>query len=211
MTALQEPRWTPLTLGDLELSVTTDYLRDTEGVLWCPFPDEASEALEAFEAILPTPTLVDAIEAVAKRIPFTAFVRDKQTRATAVASSLACDRYIDGYQGLVACHGKDIVVGQTRRSHPAKVAIYGARWASGGRVQPLFPPLRSSHVVGHALRYRDYSHKARGVRIAARYKGQARSIFDCFQDPNCIRRLNQSGVLLEQQDLTYAVRPKGTR
>lgn len=209
--ALQTPSWVPLLLGDLELQVSADYLRDAENVLWTPYPDEASVALAQWDAILPTPTLVDAIEAQARRLYFTSFSEAKQSRAVAVASSHACDELIANTPGLVACHKKDIVVGQSRRSHPQKVAIYGGRWRSGGRVQPLFPPPRSLSSIGHSLRYRDYSHGARGVRLSARYRGTSVRLYDCFQDPDVIRRLNNSGVKLDPSDLTYVVPPRTTR
>lgn len=165
---LQEPTWVPLPGFD-DLQVTSDFIKDLNGVRIAVPAARAQEIADYFLASLLTPDTLLAIEAVGIHVPFTGFSPNHgETRANPrliCASNDACERAIralppsavNGRTPVYVGHGKEIVVGFTRYLHPDNVAIFGGLGSDGRRVQGL-------NAVDHSLVYYDYSHKLRLVR-----------------------------------------------
>lgn len=142
--------------------VTRDYLAvgtDDDALRIPMWSATAQRVADRYGARLPTAKIVDAIEKAAdvtvpfmKRTPGPAM----ETTAEMVAHDADIDRVLAGRTGLVAGHKKDTVITNIRASARNQVAIYGGRFETGARVQPLKTP--------HFHRFSDYS---QGIRFVA--------------------------------------------
>jgi hypothetical protein len=141
--------WVPIQLGPYTLEVATD--APSVGGWRLSVSHLAAQALaDAAGALLPTPAIVDAIEAAAvvRPPPHTQadLARMQSTESwTKHAAKLTADAGDPPSPVLVAPVGKDYVQVPQLRQRPTQAAIYG--WA---RIQPV--------SLVHEARYRDYSH-----------------------------------------------------
>lgn len=85
--------------------------------------------------------------------------------------------------GIISGHKKDIVI----PARKGKVAIYGARYQSGARVQPY----SNKHYDG----YSDYSHGARIVGRNVLVDGKMMDINDVMADPNLAPLVSRRGPI----------------
>lgn len=179
---LDPPRWYALPMGRALLEVSRDYVTiDDERVpMGGPVAQAAADALDA---LLPTPAIVDAIEAEPAAI---VTWLPTQPPGPAMLSSEALARCEDetrailaDYPGsdtaLLAGHRKDVVIAPVMRR--GQVTIYGARWKAGGRIQPV----SSVHEEG----YHDYSHGVRLVRRACLLDGKPALLEDVLARGLC--------------------------
>lgn len=146
--------------------VTPDYLAigsDTDFVRIPMSPITAQRLADRFDAMLPTPKLVDEInrQAPLKLTPSPMTVRG--AKMTSNAAYLRHNQQIErqrrgrGYGQIISGHKKDVVLTNRLSHRPYQVAIYGWHRRNGKAIQPL-------SLVHHNL-YADYSH---GIRLVAR-------------------------------------------
>lgn len=179
---IDPPRWYTLPMGRALIEVSRDYVSiDGERVpMGAPVAQAAADALDA---LLPTPAIVDAIEAEPAAI---VTWLPTQPAGQAMLSSEALARCEDetrailaGYPGadtaLLAGHRKDVVIASIMRR--GQVTIYGARWRNGGRIQPV------SSV--HEQIFADYSHGVRLVRRACQLDGKPALLEDVLRAGFC--------------------------
>lgn len=136
----------------------------------------AQAAVDAFDALLPTPKIVDAIEAAARIVPMP--TRPPSGDAQLSAAWFAwCEeetqRRMAGISGLVAGHRKDVVI--AAKMPLGMVTIYGARWPDGRRIQPVY--------AGHHAGFADYSHGVRAVRDECLLRGDKASVRAILSGP----------------------------
>lgn len=177
------PTWTRVSIGDVEIEVSSDYLTiDGEHV---PMGAAVAQAaVDALDALLPTPAVVDAIERAAAIVPLPTWApapgQDRSAQISSTVLALCEQRTRTAFEArgirqgqLVAGHRKDVVLAP---SMPAgHVVIYGARWADGRRLQPLY--------AGHEAAYADYSHGVRAVRRRCRIAGEEALLDDVLRRP----------------------------
>lgn len=165
---LDPPTWVRVTCGPAVLEVSADYLTiDAERVPLSA--TNAQRAVDLLGAVLPSVCIVEAIEAAATIVPLPTRPPDgaKQLSAEWIAW---CEERTPAVTGLVAGHRKDVVLADA----PAgRVAIFGARWPNGTRLQPL----NASHEAG----YHDYSHGVRAVRDACTVDGEPARVSDLLR------------------------------
>lgn len=168
--------WVRVPMGHVEIEVSADYLtiRGERVPMAAPV---AQAAVDALDAILPTPAIVDAIEAAATIVPMP--TRAPNGKAQLSAEWFAwCEgetrkRMVD-IAGLVAGHRKDVVLA---KAMPAgRVVIYGARWPDGRRIQPVF--------AGHEAAFADYSHGVRAIRRRCWIDGAETTVDAILSGPN---------------------------
>lgn len=141
----------------------------------------AQRALDALGLMLPTEKVVRATYDQAEaKIPMRAFGAPRDSFARHVESNAAIAARIAtagaAPTAFVAGHSKDYVIGGPRRRHPDHIAIYGAWDAQGTRIQ-------MSSGGAHALGYRDYSQRARGMAPWVIADGTRREVADVILDP----------------------------
>lgn len=176
--------WRKVRLGRVTLEVSADYLCIAgEHVPMAEYVAQA--AVDSLGAILPTPAIVDAIEAAAIILPLPTWAppagqgRGAQTSSAVFALCEERTRQLFAARGLtpeqlVAGHRKDVVL--ARYMPPGVVVIYGARWPDGRRLQPLYPIPGGN--PGHEDEYEDYSHGVRAVRDVCLLDGQQARVAD---------------------------------
>ena len=185
---IDPPVWVRVPMGRVEIWVSADYLAIAGERVPMSAP-VAQAAVDALDALLPTPAIVDAIEDAATIVPLPTWAPPAgQSRAAQTSSAVLalCEertsaafelRRIPAGQ-LVAGHRKDVVL--ARHMPPTDVVIYGARWPSGHRLQPLYPV---PGIAGHEASYEDYSHGARAVRDACLLDGEPTTVTEILSGP----------------------------
>lgn len=137
---------------------------------------------------LPTKKMVDAIHAAANvRVPFKSYSSDRQSPRTFVASSDVIEARRAGRTGLVSDYAKDYVLTNSRRSNPARIALYGAWDAQGGLVQPF--------AVPHGLGYFDYSQHPRFVAGNVLVDGVTTPLASALADPATAALFSDEGPI----------------
>ncbi len=141
----------------------------------------AARIAEAFDFLLPTPRMVDAIYAQARiRVAPSPMKPTSQMSSTAylVTHNDTVDRQVSqlGKPGaaLTAGHKKDLVLSNRLISKPGRVAIYGWHRPNGKPIQPL--------STVHGAEYADYSHGVRLVSRIAYVNGEERPLQDILGD-----------------------------
>jgi hypothetical protein len=175
--------------------VMPDYLAigSDEDFLRAPLTySSATTIANEFDAILPTPKIVDAVYkyATIKLSP------QPLPAGPGMRSSEYCLRQHELIQAqlhgrklgdLTAGQKKDVVITNRLLKRPRSIAIYGWHQMSGKPIQPL--------STVHESEYADYSH---GIRLVARtvtVNNQRRAIDDVLQDPNVAPVLTYEGAL----------------
>lgn len=182
---------------EVTICVTPDYLAlgsDTDHVRVPLGLPAALRVADAFDMMLPTTTMVDAIYAQADvRVapsPMTPgssmsstnyFVRHNET----VNGQFARAGARDGM--LVAGHKKDLVLANRLSRNPGRVAIYGWHRTNGRAIQPL--------STVHGAYYADYSHGIRLVSRTAYVNGNAVDLSELLTDERYAGFLNGDGAL----------------
>lgn len=182
---------------EVTICVTPDYLAigsDRDNVRVPLGLPAALRVAEAFDMMLPTTTMVDAIYQQADvRVapsPMTPgasmsstnyFVRHNET----VVGQFARAGARDGM--LVAGHKKDLVLANRLSRNPGRVAIYGWHRTNGRAIQPL--------STVHGEYYADYSHGIRLVSRTAFVNGRAVDLRELLTDERYAGFLNSDGAL----------------
>lgn len=182
---------------EVTICVTPDYLAigsDRDHVRVPLGLPAALRVAEAFDMMLPTTTMVDAIYQQADiRVapsPMTPgssmsstnyFVRHNET----IEGQFARAGVRDGM--LVAGHKKDLVLANRLSRNPGRVAIYGWHRTNGRAIQPL--------STVHGEYYADYSHGIRLVSRTAFVDGRAVDLRELLTDERYAGFLNSDGAL----------------
>ncbi|ABD55750.1 hypothetical protein [Jannaschia sp. CCS1] len=182
---------------EVTICVTPDYLAigsDRDNVLVPLGLPAALRVADAFDMMLPTTTMVDAIYQQADvRVapsPMTPgssmsstnyFVRHNETVQAQFARAGARDGM------LVAGHKKDLVLANRLSRNPGRVAIYGWHRTNGRAIQPL--------STVHGEYYADYSHGIRLVSRTAFINGRAVDLRELLTDERYAGFLNSDGAL----------------
>lgn len=182
---IDPPTWVQILAGSgVELEVSSDYLT-IAGERVPMAPAVAQAAVDALDALLPTPAVVAAIErAGAAILPMPVWAPPAgQSRAAQTSSEIFAwaeeetQRRLVAHgitrRQLVAGHRKDVVLDATMPD--GFVVIFGAEWADGRRLQPLYR--------GHGDWYEDYAHGVRAVRRRCRVWGQEALLDDVYGRP----------------------------
>lgn len=149
---------------------------------------------EAFDMMLPTTTMVDAIyqQADIRVAP------SPMTPGSSMSSTSYFLRHNDTIEGqfaragvqsgmLVAGHKKDLVLANRLSRNPGRVAIYGWHRSNGHAIQPL--------STVHGEYYADYSHGIRLVSRTAFVDGRAVDLRELLTDERYAGFLNSDGAL----------------
>jgi len=179
------------------ICVTPDYLAigsDADHVRVPLGLPAALRVAEAFDMMLPTTRMVDAIYAQADvrvspaPMPPTSamsstdyFLRHNATVEAQFARAGAGDGV------LVAGHKKDVVIANRLANAPGRVAIYGWHRSNGDPIQPL--------STVHGEYYADYSHGIRLVSRTAYVNGRATDLRGLLTDGQLAGLLNADGPL----------------
>lgn len=170
---IDPPQWCSVTMGRVVLQVASDYaLIDGERV---PLSAQnAQRAADLFGAILPTPKIVEAIEAAARIVPMPTWP-DQSTMLEASTFAWAQEQ-TGTLSGLVAGHRKDVVICKAMAARAGRVWIFGGRWRSGKRIETV------AHGA-HEASYSDYSHGIRLVLNECLLDGQPALVSDILSGP----------------------------
>ena len=185
---IDPPVWVRLQMGRVELQVSADYLTIAGERVPMSAP-VAQAAVDSLDALLPTPKIVDAIEDEATIVPLPTWApppgQDRSAQTSSAVLALCEERTRATFElrripagQLVAGHRKDVVL--ARYMPPGDVVIYGARWPSGHRLQPLYPV---PGIAGHEASYEDYSHGVRAVRDACLIDGEPTTVTAILEGP----------------------------
>lgn len=182
---------------EVTICVTPDYLAigsDSDHVRVPLGLQAALRVADAFDMMLPTTTMVDAIyqQADVRVAP------SPMTPGSAMSSTdyfLRHDATIDGQFAragvqagmLVAGHKKDLVLANRLSRNPGRVAIYGWHRTNGRAIQPL--------STVHGEYYADYSHGIRLVSRTAFVDGRAVDLRELLTDDRYAGFLNSDGAL----------------
>lgn len=163
----------------------------------------AQRAMDALGLMLPTEKVVRATYDQAEaKIPMRGFGAPRDSFARHVESNAAIAARIAtagaAPTAFVAGHSKDYVIGGPRRRNPDHVAIYGAWDAQGTRIQ-------MSSGRAHALGYRDYSQRARGMAPWVLADGVRRNVADVILDPqwSAVLHDDNEGRVTDASQLRY--------
>jgi len=197
---LQPVRFSGIAAGrptEIVICVTPDYLSigsDRDNIRVPMGLPAALRIADAFDMMLPTPRMVDAIYQQADvRLspqPMTPgaqmsstnyFVRHDATLDGQMASAGARDGL------LIAGHKKDVVIANRLGRAPGRVAIYGWHRTSGSAIQPL--------STVHGEYYADYSHGIRLVSRTAYRDGRPVDLRALLTDSQYASLLNNDGPL----------------
>jgi len=185
---IDPPTWVRVPMGRVELQVSADYLTIAGDRIPMSAP-VAQAAVDSLGGLLPTCAIVDAIEAVATIVPLPTWApppgQDRREQTSSAVLALCETRTRATFElrripagQLVAGHRKDVVL--ARHMPPTDVVIYGARWPSGHRLQPLYPV---PGIAGHEASYLDYSHGVRAVRDACLLDGAPTTVTAILDGP----------------------------
>jgi hypothetical protein len=182
---------------EITICVTPDYLAvgsDADHVRIPLGLPAALRVADAFDMMLPTTRMVDAIHAQADlRLPPQPMTPGAQMASTDYFARH--DRTIDaqlsqaGARGghLIAGHKKDLVLANRLSRAPGRVAIYGWHRPGGDPIQPL--------STVHGEYYADYSHGIRLVSRTAYVDGRAVDLRALLTDGRYASLLNSDGPL----------------
>jgi len=184
-------------MHEITMNVAPDYIAigsDADNVRIPMQPATAQKIADRMNATLPTTRMVDDIDAAATKRPHLDPIQWKEGGAhgrymmsgsAAAEHDRRIDHQLEGQAtgGIVSGHKKDIVI----PADDGKVAIYGARYADGKRVQPY------SNV--HEAAYADYSHGARMVDRTVIVDGKPMDIRDVMADPNLAPLVSNRGAI----------------
>ena len=177
--------------------VTPDYLAigSDEDFLRIPLTyPSAVMAAQAFDCILPTRKMVDAIYDQATchlrpdplppgpKMRSSEYYLKHREMIRAQRKTAGC-----ALGELVSGHKKDVVLTNRLNDKPGRIAIYGWHRKSGETIQPL--------STVHGERYADYSHGVRLIYKTVWINGEALSILEVLQDPGIARVLTYEGFL----------------
>ena len=177
--------------------VTPDYLAigSDEDFLRIPLSyPSAVAAAQAFDCILPTRKMVDAIYDQAtchlkpdplppgpKMRSSEYYLKHREMiRTQRKAAGCALGELVSG-------HKKDVVLTNRLNDKPGRIAIYGWHRKTGDPIQPL--------STVHGQRYADYSHGVRLIYKTVWINGEPRSILEVLQDPRLANVLTYEGFL----------------
>ena len=182
---------------EVTICVTPDYLAigsDDDHVRVPLGLPAALRVADAFDMMLPTTSMVDAIyqQADVRIAP------SPMTPGSSMSSTsyfVTHDQTVDAQfaragaqQGmLVAGHKKDLVIANRLSRNPGRVAIYGWHRTNGRAIQPL--------STVHGEYYADYSHGIRLVSRTAYVNGQAVDLRELLTDERYAGFLNSDGAL----------------
>lgn len=170
------------TVHVVEIEVLRDYLAIGTDGDYLPIALDlpaAREVARAWQMVLPTPKLVDAIyEAADERVAPRPLPPGPEMRSVAY---LLRHRELLREQGagsppdgVRAGHKKDVVLTRRLFERPDRVAIYGWHRSEGEPIQDL--------SLWHGDRYVDYSHGVRLVSATVRVDDQPWDLFDLLAD-----------------------------
>jgi hypothetical protein len=154
-------------------------------------PQTAQRVADAFDCVLPTRKIVDAIDAQAEvRLAPHPLTRDRESIATFLEHHQIIEKLRAGKSLGLLITGikKDIVLSPRIFERPQRLAIYGWRQLDGKPIQPL--------TIVHWNRYVDYSHGARLVRNAIKIDGQQEKISNLLADPNRCHLVSDEGPMM---------------
>jgi len=149
---------------------------------------------QAFDCVLPTPKMVDAIHQQATcclepdPLPAGPTMRSceyylkHRTLIRTKRKEAAC-----ALGELVSGHKKDLVITNRLNNKPGRVAIYGWHRKNGEPIQPL--------STVHGERYADYSHGVRLIYKKVWINGEIHSILDVLQNPRLAPVLTHEGLI----------------
>ena len=182
---------------EVTICVTPDYLAigsDRDNVRVPLGLPAALQVAEAFDMMLPTTSMVDAIyrQADVRVAP------SPMTPGSSMSSTnyfVRHDETLDGQFSragarpgqLVAGHKKDLVLANRLGRNPGRVAIYGWHRTNGNPIQPL--------STVHGAYYADYSHGIRLVSRTAFVNGRAVDLRELLTDERYASFLNSDGAL----------------
>lgn len=182
---------------EVTICVTPDYLAigsDSDNVRVPLGLPAALRVADAFDMMLPTTTMVDAIfqQADVRVAP------SPMTPGSSMSSTnyfLRHDATVDGQFAragardgmLVAGHKKDLVLANRLSRNPGRVAIYGWHRTNGRAIQSL--------STVHGEYYADYSHGIRLVSRTAFVNGRAVDLRELLTDERYAGFLNSDGAL----------------
>ncbi len=178
--------------------VTPDYLAvgsDSDFILVPLSPQIAQRVADLVGGSLPTPRMVDAVWASARR-RLAPIRLETNELMTTVGYFEVHDRLVRSQRMvhavplgvLVAGHKKDVVLSATLSANPGKVAIYGWHRPDGQPIQPLSTLLKDSWV--------GYNHGIRLVDRAILVDGTRRDLSDVLRDPDLAPLLSDDGVIM---------------
>jgi len=176
--------------------VMPDYLcvgRDDDFARVPMSPLIAQPIADAFDCLMPTRKMVDAIYAQASvklpPVPISPATVDIMLATTFYRHHQIIEEQRQG-QPLGALIGgikKDVVITPLLASNPGRVAIYGWHQLNGSPIQPLY--------LGHVDWYVDYSHGIRLVRQSMLVDGVETTVVDVLADPVLHVLLSDEGVV----------------
>ncbi|MBY4892693.1 hypothetical protein KUL25_07940 [Rhodobacteraceae bacterium N5(2021)] len=182
---------------EVTICVTPDYLAigsDNDHVRVPLGLPAALRVADAFDMMLPTTTMVDAIyqQADVRVAP------SPMTPGSSMSSTNYFVRHNETIEGqfaragvregmLVAGHKKDLVLANRLSRNPGRVAIYGWHRTNGRAIQPL--------STVHGEYYADYSHGIRLVSRTAFVDGRAVDLRELLTDERYAGFLNSDGAL----------------
>ncbi len=176
--------------------VMPDYLcigKDSDFARIPMTPLIAQPIADAFECLLPTRKIVDAVyaQSAVKLAPRP--ISPATVDITLVTTFYRHHEIIEGQRTgyplgqLVGGIKKDVVVTPLLASNPGHVAIYGWHQLSGVPIQPLY--------LGHVDWYADYSHGIRLVSQRMLIDGVETSVADVLADPDLHVLLSDEGIV----------------
>ncbi len=183
--------------AQITICVTPDYLAIGSNRDYVRVPlglRGAGQVAEAFNMMLPTTRMVDAIYAQAavhlapqpmpaggQMVSTGYFLRHNATVQRQLAAAGA------PLGALVAGQKKDLVLTNRLASNPGKVAIYGWHRTNGRPIQPL--------TTVHGAAYADYSHGIRLVSRTAYLNGRPVDLQELLMDGRYARLINKDGAI----------------
>lgn len=175
--------WVLVSLGRIDLEVSADYLK-IDGSRIPMNARVAQAAVDKFDAVLPTPAIVGAIEDAARRqgglVPFDPWPRYEDDSQLATSTILwreanIARRLAEARPSLVAGCLKDVVLSGMMPS--GRVVIFGAKSAAGARVQPVY--------AGHGDYFDGgYAHGVRAVRRRCWLDGEETTVDAILSGPH---------------------------
>ena len=175
------------------LLVMPDYLAigsDDDFVRMPMTPQTAQQIAERFACTLPTPKMVDAIDAQAEvQLEPRPLTVDREAVKTFAEHNAIIESQRAGKPLglLVTGIKKDIVLSLRIFERPERLAIYGWRQLDGRPIQDL--------TIVHWDKYVDYSHGVRLVRNQVTLDGQMVAITDVLRDPNRSALVSDEGPM----------------
>lgn len=154
-------------------------------------PHTAQAFCDAFDFVMPTRKMVDAIwEAAELKLEPKPLTEEREAAAT----FLQHHNIIEEQRGdtplgiLIAGIKKDVVISNRLQERPNRVAIYGWHYKTGKPIQPL--------TIVHVDWYVDYSHGIRPVRRMMRIdNGKTLPYEEILSDPHLYNLLSDEGEI----------------